>query len=84
VALLGSSVLPQAEQAVDVARAGYESDRGSFLALIDSQRVLLAARLDYHRARAERAQAIADLERVVGIDLAGGAAPVPRFGGLER
>ena len=64
-----SSVLPQAEQTVQVARAAYESDRGSFLALIDSQRVLLDARLDYYRARAERAQAIADLERVVGIDL---------------
>ncbi len=70
LALIESSVLPQAEQTVAVSRVGYESDRGSFLALIDSQRVLLAAELDYYRARAERAAAIADLERVVGVDLA--------------
>jgi len=70
VALLESSILPQARQAVEVARAAYESDRGSFLALVDSQRVRLDAELDFHRARAERAQALADLERVAGIDLA--------------
>ncbi len=79
MALIESSVLPQAEQTVEVARAGYESDRGSFLALIDSQRVLLDAQLGYFRARAERAQAIADLERVVGIDLATpGSALIPK------
>jgi len=70
LALIESSVLPQAGQTVAVARVGYESDRGSFLALIDSQRVLLDAQLDYYRARADRAQAVADLERVVGVDLA--------------
>jgi outer membrane protein TolC len=84
VALLESSVLPQARQTVEIARAAYESDRGSFLALIDSQRVLLAAELDYHRARADRAQALADLERASGVDLVPASAPVgPRFGGLQ-
>ncbi len=84
VALIGSSILPQAEQAVEVARAGYESDRGSFLALIDSQRVRLEAQFDYYRARAERAQAIADLERAVGIELApAGSAGVGITGGQQ-
>ena len=83
--LLASSVLPQAEQAVAVARANYETDRASFLSLIDSQRVLLAAKLDYYRARAARAQAIADLERAVGVDFTpAGTVGVPLTGGLER
>jgi len=83
VRLIESSVLPQAEQTVAVARTSYESDRGSFLALIDSQRVLLDAQLDYYRARAERAQAIADLERAVGVDLASPAGTSPTMPGRQ-
>ena len=66
--ILAPAYLDDFEQAVIVARAGYEAGRGTFLALVDSQRVLLDARLDVHRARAEKAQALADLERAVGVD----------------
>jgi outer membrane protein TolC len=39
------------------------------LALIDNQRVVLDVQLAYYRAVSDLEQAIADLERAVGIDL---------------
>jgi cobalt-zinc-cadmium efflux system outer membrane protein len=67
--LLRTSVLPQSLQVLDVARVAYQSDRADFLDLIDNQRVLLGAQLDYWRALADLAQARADLERAMGADL---------------
>lgn len=69
--LLATSIIPQAEQALAIARAGYQTDRGDFLPLLDNQRVLLDARLEYHALLTEREQALADLERAVGAELAG-------------
>lgn len=69
VALLGSTVLPQVEQSLDVARVAYQTDRVDFLALIDDSRVRLQTRLAYYEALAILEQARADLERAVGIDL---------------
>ena len=37
--------------------------------MLDNERMLLAAQLDYYRALAEFDQAVADLERAVGTDL---------------
>ena len=55
-----------------------EADRGDFQAILDSERMLLDSQLDYYKALAEFTQAIADLERAVGMELpAGTTAPVP-------
>jgi len=67
--LLRTSVVPQSEQAIDVARAAYQTDRGDFLALIDNERALLDARHKYYLALSAVEQARADLERAVGTDL---------------
>jgi cobalt-zinc-cadmium efflux system outer membrane protein len=64
--LLRTSIVPLTEQVVAVSRVAYQADRGDFLTLIDSQRVLLDAQLAYHRALSDLAQARADLERAVG------------------
>jgi outer membrane protein TolC len=72
--LLRTSIIPQAQQALEVARAGYQTGRGEFLPLLDNQRVLLDTRLTYLTALTEREQALADLERAVGGELAGRAA----------
>jgi outer membrane protein TolC len=69
-ALLRTTIIPQTEQALEVSRAAYQADRLDFLALLDSERALLDAQLEYHRALADFAQAIAGLERAVGSDLA--------------
>jgi outer membrane protein TolC len=72
-ALLRTTIIPQTEQALDVSRAAYQSDRLEFLALLENERALLDARLEYYRALAEFEQAVAGLERVVGTSLGAGA-----------
>lgn len=67
--LYKTGVIPQAEQSLKAARIGYEADQVDFLALIDSQRILLQARLLYARALADFEQNLANLERVVGMQL---------------
>lgn len=61
-----SSVLPQGEAALKTAEANYQSDRSSFLDLLDAQRTLLNFRLEYHEYLAGFQSRLADVERVVG------------------
>ncbi|MCF6157367.1 MAG: TolC family protein [wastewater metagenome] len=67
--LYKTGVIPQAEQSLKAARIGYEANRVDFLALLDSERTLLNARLLYYRALTGFEQNLASLERVVGIQL---------------
>ena len=67
--LLRSSVVPQSEHTLEVSRVAYQADRVDFLALIDNQRALLDAQLDYYRALSDRELALADLSRAVGVDV---------------
>jgi outer membrane protein TolC len=84
-ALLRTTILPQAQQTLDVSRIAYQTDRLDFQAVIDNQRTLLDAQLAYVRALSEFEQAIADLERAVGADLPEGTAiPVTRSEGGVR
>ena len=68
-ALLRTSILPQSEQTLQVSRIAYQADRVDFLALIDTQRVLLDVELNYYEALSDLERAMADLERAVGADL---------------
>ena len=77
-ALLRTSIVPQSEQTLEVSRAAYQTDRADFLALVDNQRVLLDAQLSYFRALSDLEQALADLERAVGTEIAPGPLPVAR------
>jgi cobalt-zinc-cadmium efflux system outer membrane protein len=71
-ALLRTTILPQAQQTLDVSRIAYQTDRVDFQAVIDNQRTLLDAQLRYVRALSEFEQATADLERAIGADLPDG------------
>ena len=83
-ALLRTTILPQAQQTLDVSRIGYQADRVDFQSLIDNQRTLLEAQLGYVRALTEFEQATADLERAIGADLpAGTTVSAPREGGVR-
>lgn len=64
-----TSVLPQAEAALTVAEAGYQSEKTSFLDLLDAQRSLLDFKLEYYRYVAESERRLAELERIVGSEL---------------
>lgn len=67
--LYQSSVLPQAETALNVAQAGYRSNKTGFLDLLDTSRTLLDFRLEHYQFIAEYQILLADLERAVGVDL---------------
>jgi outer membrane protein TolC len=67
--LYQTSVLPQAQEALKVSQAGYQSGRIPFLDLLDSSRSLLDFRLEHYQHIADYQQYLADLERVVGVDL---------------
>lgn len=69
VALYETSVLPQAQQSLKSAVAGYESDRNDFLSLIDAQRNLKTFQLEYYDSVVKLEQSFADLERAVGTNL---------------
>ena len=69
-ALLRTTILPQSQQILEVARVGYQTDRVDFLALLDNERTLLDAGLEYFRAVSDLEQALADLERALGTDIA--------------
>jgi outer membrane protein TolC len=71
-ALLRTTIVPQSQQTLEVSRLAYQTDRVDFQALIDNERVLLDARLDYFRALSGFNQALADLEGAVGDDLPAG------------
>ncbi|MDR4503293.1 MAG: TolC family protein [Candidatus Scalindua sp.] len=69
VNLYKGSIIPQAKQSLKAAEIGYQAGQVDFLNLIDSQRVLLAFNLAYYRAIADFGINLAELEKVVGIEL---------------
>jgi outer membrane protein TolC len=83
-ALLRTTILPQSRQTLDVSRVGYQTDRVEFLALLDSERTLLDAQLEYFRAISDQQQALADLERALGTDLSPGMTTPVGAGEVKR
>ena len=67
IALYRDTLLPKARQAMTATDAAYRGGKGSFLDLIDAQRVLLEFEITLHRAVANRAQRLAELEMVTGV-----------------
>jgi outer membrane protein TolC len=67
--LYRTTILPQAEQNLEAARAGYRTGRNDFLDLIEAERAMLEFRLSYYRALTERERQAAVLEQVVGASL---------------
>jgi outer membrane protein, heavy metal efflux system len=67
--LYRTTVLPQAEQSLASARAGYRAGRTDFLNLIEADRALREFQLAYYRALVDWQQRVAELEQVVGREL---------------
>jgi outer membrane protein TolC len=68
-ALLRTTILPQADQVFEVSRVAYQADQVSFSALVENEQIRIDSQLDYFRALSDVEQALADLERAVGVDL---------------
>jgi outer membrane protein, heavy metal efflux system len=64
--LYRTTILPQAEQNMDAARAGYRTGRSSFLDVLEAERALLEFRLAYYRGLTDREMQFAFLEQIVG------------------
>jgi cobalt-zinc-cadmium efflux system outer membrane protein len=62
VKLYRESLLPRAQQALEVTRSAFEAGKANFLDFIDSQRMLLMFELEYEEARTLRAQRLAELQ----------------------
>jgi outer membrane protein, heavy metal efflux system len=68
--LTRKTTIPQAEQAFQSALAGYQTGKQEFTMLIDVERMLVMAKLDYHMAVMTLLTSLAQLERAVGMDIA--------------
>ncbi len=66
--LYRDSLIPKAEQSLEVNRQGYESGSMEFLNLIDAERMLLEFQLAFERARADHLIARAQLAQLSGIN----------------
>ena len=62
-------IIPQAQQTVETIKTNYETNRATFLNLVDSERTLLRFELDYYKALVAFEKGQADLERAVGTAL---------------
>ncbi|MBU4318405.1 MAG: TolC family protein [Proteobacteria bacterium] len=68
-ALYKNTLIPQTEQTLYSTRSAYQTGKTAFFSLIDVYRMLLDARLNYHRSAMKTMESIAELEQAVGLDL---------------
>lgn len=69
--LYKTTIIPQARQTLESARANYRTGKVEFLSLIDAERALKDFQIEYYRALTTFEQRMADLERAVGAELRG-------------
>lgn len=69
IELYETAFIPQAQETVNVAIKGYESNKADFLTVLDSQRMLISFKLDHYKAILDLRIALADLERTAGIEI---------------
>jgi outer membrane protein, heavy metal efflux system len=77
-ALLETTLLPQARQALDASRIAYQGDRVEFQAVLDSERTLVEMELARVQAQVDLLLAWSDLERATGTSLRGPSTPLDR------
>ena len=66
ISLFRDTLLPKARQSLKVSQQAFEAGKADFLDLIDAERKLLEFELFYERALADRAQRLAEIEKIVG------------------
>ncbi len=73
IRLFQDSIIPKADQTLQVSISAYETGRVDFLQLIDNWRELLRFRIMHQRLQSQLRQTLASLDRVVGGQLSGPA-----------
>jgi outer membrane protein TolC len=66
LALYRDVILPQAEQALQVTLANYQTRQTDFLMLLDGYRMLQMSKMEFYEAEAKLEMSLAELERAVG------------------
>ena len=64
--LFRTAILPQAQQSLESAMAGYQVDKVDFLTLLNNQVSLFNFEIEYYRHVIRREKKLAELEAVVG------------------
>ena len=67
--LFGDTLVPKAEQSLQVTQQGFEAGSTGFIALLDTQRVLLEFQLSHKKAQADRGTRLAEVEMLVGREM---------------
>ncbi|MEJ5365400.1 MAG: TolC family protein [Desulfosoma sp.] len=68
--LYKNGLIPKGRQSLHVSLENFEAGLGTYSDLMDAQRMLLEFELNYERAEADKAQRLAEVERLVGRSLA--------------
>ncbi len=66
IELYGKSLIPQAQQSMEIAETWYKEGQGSFTGLLETQSIWLNFQLAYFRAVADYLKNLAELERITG------------------
>lgn len=77
VRLFETTLIPKAEESLRASLAGFRTGETSFLDLLDTERTLLEFAIAAERARADRGQALARLNTLVGEPVPTGPATTP-------
>lgn len=64
-----TTIIPLAEQALKAATIAYKTGKVDFLTLLNSERTLRDVRLKYYKTLVKHGENLANLERVVGVNL---------------
>lgn len=81
--LYRDTLVPKAQQSLEVSLQTYETGLGTFLDVIDSVRSLLEFQLAYERAFADQAQRLAEMEMLVGKEIPTTIVEVEQKSGVE-
>lgn len=68
IKLYKSELIPILEDSIEVSLSAFSTGKGDFMALLDSQRMLVETKMDYYKALVEYNMNVADLERAAGLN----------------
>ncbi|PIP20360.1 MAG: hypothetical protein COX40_05240, partial [Candidatus Omnitrophica bacterium CG23_combo_of_CG06-09_8_20_14_all_40_11] len=69
IALYKDNQIPLLESSIRASLSGYRSGKGNIMMLLDNERMLIETKMDYYKALVEYNMNLADLERIVGLQL---------------
>jgi len=69
IGLYKNTQIPLVEGSIEASRSAYLSGKGDIMMLLDSERMLVEAKMNYYSALVEYYTNFADLERMVGVNL---------------